>query len=129
VINADGRGELKVTGNRAAGASVRKFLARAMMLREQILALKHSTDFRFRAVMVFPKARVEARFGDTGKAHCIRLDQLRDYIDNPKFSKNLSQDRIDELVQALHSVAAMDEESGMAIRKEKTCGARLEDGS
>jgi autonomous glycyl radical cofactor GrcA len=109
VIIADGRGELKVPGRFGAVSSVRKFLSRAMLLREQVVALKRSNDFFFRAVMVFTKARVEARFGETGKVHCIRLEQLRDYIDNPKFSQNLSRDRVSELVGALHSVTGADE--------------------
>ena len=113
-IDADGHGELKLNGKNPASPHIRNFVRRMMILRDQILALKHSNDLRFRAVMVFPKARIEARFGDTGSVHCIRLDQLRDYIDNPKFSQDLSQDRVDELVRALHGVTAIDEESGMA---------------
>jgi hypothetical protein len=106
VIEAGTNGELILNGRPATGDPARKFLARSMMLREQILPSMHSNDLRFRAVMVFPKARVEASFRETGNVHCIRLEKLRDYIDNPKYSKNLSQDRISELVGALHAFAA-----------------------
>ncbi len=52
----------------------------------------------------------EAKFGDTGKVHCIGVDQLRDYIDNAKFSQKCTSSRIDELVRALSGVAGMDTE-------------------
>jgi hypothetical protein len=60
--------------------------------------------------MVFPKAHVEAQFGSTGHVHCIRLDRLRDYIDNEKVSQKLSPKEVDRLARALHAIAPMDEE-------------------
>jgi hypothetical protein len=77
VVNADANGGLKRNGT--STVDVRSFIRRTMTLRDQIIALTHSNGLYVRAVMVFPKARVDARFGDTGKVHCIRFDQLRDY--------------------------------------------------
>src|SRR5436305_1316005 len=65
-----------------------------------------------RGVMVFPKASVAALFGKTRSIHCVRIEKLRDYIDNPKFSQKLSPDRVNELSRALNGIAGMDEQFG-----------------
>lgn len=110
VIGPNGNGELKQNGRDASAPHVRNFLRRTMMLRDQIIALTHSNNIYLKPVMVFPKAHIEARFGDTGNVHCLRLNCVRDYIDNVKFSQKLSPDRVDELVRALTGVAGMDSE-------------------
>jgi hypothetical protein len=103
VVDAGVKGQLKMNGE--TSTDPQKFLRRAMTLRDELVTMTRSNSLYVRAVMVFPKARVEARFGDTGKVHCMRLEHLCDYIDNPKFSQELSPDRINELVGALHTVA------------------------
>lgn len=110
LIDTDGTGELKKNGKGASAPHVRKFLRRTMMLRDQIIALTHSNKIYLKPVMVFPKAHVEARFGDTSSVHCLRLNCLRDYIDNAKFSQKLSADDVDKLVRALKGVAGMDKD-------------------
>jgi hypothetical protein len=99
LIGADASDELRKNGRDASSPHVRKFLRRSMVLRDQIVALTHSNGLYVRCVMVFPKAHIEAKFGDTGKVHCIGVDQLRDYIDNAKFSQKFTSSRIDELVE------------------------------
>jgi|GEM_PF-427507 len=108
LISATADGELKRNGKDATAPHVRKFLSRAMMVREQAMVLTRSDDFYIRAVMVFPKAHVEAPYGSTGKVHCVRLNRLRDYIDDPRFSAKLSKERVDELIRALQGIACMD---------------------
>ncbi|MFZ1220795.1 MAG: nuclease-related domain-containing protein [Chthoniobacterales bacterium] len=108
LITATAEGELTRNGRASTVPHVRKFLARAMMVREQVISLTHRDDFRVRAVMVFPKAHVEAPYGTTRKVHCVRLNQLRDYIENTKFSAKLDAEQVDRLVRALHGIAGMD---------------------
>ena len=112
LVDADGIGELKENGKNSSSPHVRRFVRRTMMLRDQVIALTHSNNIYIRSVMVFPKARVAARFGDTGNVHCLQLGRLRDYIDNPKFSQQLRPDRVNELVRALNGIAGMDEQFG-----------------
>ena len=114
LIAADAAGELTRNGKPSSQPHVHNLERKLMMLREQILVLCRQNDLFVRGVMVFPKASVAAPFNNTKRVHCMRLEQLRDYIDNPKFSQNLGKDRVGELVRALHGVAAMDEQFGMA---------------
>jgi hypothetical protein len=100
LISANGRGELKKNGKDFSTPHVRNFLRRAMMLRDQIVALTHSDDVYVRSIMVFPKAHVEAKFGTTGHVHCVTLSRLRDYIDNEEFSQKLTQSDVDRYVRA-----------------------------
>lgn len=115
LIAAAPGGELTKNGHAATAPHVRKFMSRAMMVREQIMALTNSDKYFIRAVMVFPKAHVDARWGSTGKVHCVRLNRLRDYIEDPKFSAKLSDRQIAELVRALQGIAAMDVDFSEAI--------------
>ncbi|HZS18075.1 MAG TPA: nuclease-related domain-containing protein [Candidatus Udaeobacter sp.] len=110
LISANGAGELTRNGKDSSTRHVHNFFHRVMMLREQIVALTHSNDAYIRAVMVFPKAHVEAQFGATRYVHCIALDRLHDYIGNEQFSQKLSRSDIDQYFRALHGIARMDEE-------------------
>ena len=110
LIEAYETGELKRNGKNMASDHVGKFLRRTMILKDQIVSLTRSNGLYIRSVMVFPKAHVEAKFGDTGKVYCMGLNQLRDYIDNAKFSQKLSSESIDELVRALRGVAGMNQQ-------------------
>ena len=112
LISANGMGELKKNGKDSSTPHVRNFFSRAMMLRDQIVALTHSDDVYVRSVMVFPKTHVEAKFGTTGHVHCVTLSRLRDYIDNGQFSQKLGQSDVDRYVRALHGIAGMDKDFG-----------------
>ena len=81
-----------------------------MKLRDQIVALTERTDTHVRCVMVFPKARVTARFGSTGNVHCLEVEHVRDYIDNPKNSRRLSDAEVARYVSAVNALATMDEQ-------------------
>lgn len=108
LITATPKGELMRNGRTATASHVAQFVCRAMKVREQVISLTHRDDFRIRAVMVFPKASIDALYGSTGKAHCVRLSKLRDYIEDPKFSAKLSKERVDELTRALQGISCMD---------------------
>ena len=79
-----------------------------MAVREQVLTLTRRNDLFIKAVMVFPMARVEAPFGSTSYAHCITDEQLCDYIENPKFARNLDATEIDQIARAFKGIAEMD---------------------
>jgi hypothetical protein len=112
LIEPTAEGELMKNRKPATAPHVRNFVSRAMAVREQIMALTHRDDFRIRAVMVFPKAHIDARYGSTGKAHCVRLNKLREYIEDSKFSAKFSKERVDELTRAMQGVACMDVDFG-----------------
>lgn len=116
LISANGMGELKKNGKDSSTPHVRNFFRRAMMLRDQIVALTHSDDVYVRSVMVFPKAHVEAKFGTTGHVHCVTVSRLQDYILNGKFSQKLGQSDVDRYVRALHGIAGMDEDFCPTVR-------------
>ena len=61
-----------------------------------------------KAVFVFTSAWVEAKFGTTGWADCIRDDWLFKYIVDSKFGKRLSAEEVDAVARAFLSVARMD---------------------
>ena len=107
-IAATDDGELTKNGKPATAAHVRNCLSRAMTLLEQIVTLTRLEGLRFRAVMVFPKAHVDASYGSTRSAHCVRLNKLLDYIEQAKFSSRLTNREIERVVRALHGIAAMD---------------------
>lgn len=110
LISANGTGELRRNGKESSTQHIQNFFRRVMVLRGQIVALTNSNDAYIRAVMVFPKAHVEAQFGMTGRVHCIALNRLHDYIGNEQFSQKLSRGNIDQYIRALHGVAGMDNE-------------------
>ena len=107
-IAATPEGELTRNGRSATAPHVRNCVGRAMTLLEQIVALTRLDGLRFRAVMVFPRAHVDAPYGSTRSAHCVRLHKLRDYIEEPKYASKLTNPEIERVVRALHGIAGMD---------------------
>jgi len=112
LIDTDAAGELTRNGKPSSQPHVRSLEQKVMMLREQVAVLCRRDDLFVRGVMVFPKASVAAPFGKTRSIHCVRIEKLRDYIDNPKFSQKLTPDRVNELSRALNGIAGMDEQFG-----------------
>jgi hypothetical protein len=108
LVAADAAGELTLNGQELEQPYVKKFVRRIMLLREQISAPLQSNDLFIRGVMVFPKAHVDAPYGTTQQAHCVRLEQLHDYVEHPVYSRKLSQDEINRLVRVLRGIAGTD---------------------
>lgn len=109
VVTPDGQGELLTNGSPCSKPEVRKFLRRTMLVRDQIIILS-GRDVYVRAVMVFPKARVEASFGSTGKVHCVTDERLCSYIEDAAFSHKLRASDVDQIRRALEGVAGMEPE-------------------
>ncbi len=110
VISADGKGELMLNGKPSSAAHVNGLVARMMEVRERVQALAPNVDAYFRAVLVFTCAWVDADFGKTGKAHCVRDDQLKRYLEDGKRGKSLSADQVEVLARAFAGLAQMEPE-------------------
>jgi len=108
IIGADGKGELTWNGEAATTAHVSRLVRRMMGTRDRVRILAPGMDPYFKAVMVFTSAWVNAAFGTTGCAHCIRDDRLLDYILDTKFNEKLSPEEVNAVAHAFASLARMD---------------------
>jgi hypothetical protein len=116
VVSADGRGELLLNGKPTDKPTSKPFVIRMMNVKEKIKTLCNLDPF-FKAVLVFPIARVDARWGETGNANCIREDQLWDYIVENKITTNLDKGSVEKLAQAFLALATMDREFQSSAKK------------
>ena len=108
IVAADGQGELTLNGKPLDKPYVRRFVARVMDVREKVQVLAPGPDPYFQAVFVFTSARVEAKFGTTRSVHCVREEQLFNYIVNTKFGKRLSAAEVARIAQAFVGLAHME---------------------
>ena len=120
VVAADGQGELLWNGKATDKPFVRQFVGRIMGIRDQVKLLTYGFDPFFQAVFVFPSARVDANWGTTGSVHCIRDDQLSDYIVESKAGRKLKEPEVERVAQAFLALAHMDAKftSGPAAKAE-----------
>ena len=79
-----------------------------LSIRDKVRTLAPGMDPFYQAVFVFTAARVEAKWGTTGNLHCIRDEQLHDYIVEKKFGKRLLPTEVQALSQAFLALAHMD---------------------
>ena len=79
-VSADGKGELLIDGHRTDKPLVRQFVGRMLGIRDKVGALAPGLDPYYQALFVFTAGRVQAKWGSTGKVHCVRDDQLHEYI-------------------------------------------------
>ena len=107
-IGADEKGELSLNGMPATTANVKKFVSTVMATKERVQVLAPGVDPFFQAVMVFTSAWVDAKFGTTGWAYCIRDDRLVKHIVDNKPSRRLSAVEVAVLAHAFASLAQMD---------------------
>lgn len=103
---ADEKGELRLNGRRTDKPDVRRFVGRIMGVKESVLTLAAGMDAGF----VFTAARVEAKWGATGRLHGLTDDQL--YITEKDFGKNLKPEEISQIAQAFLSLAHLEKEFG-----------------
>jgi hypothetical protein len=98
-VAPDGRGELLYNGKPTEKPVVRQFTRRAMDLKDRLKALT-KLDPYVQCVFAFVRTRVDANWGSTGYVHCIRVDQIAEYIAGGKGSRAVSSDDIPVLVSA-----------------------------
>jgi hypothetical protein len=109
-VSPDGKDELLLNGQPTDKPYVRQFVGRMLGIRDRVLVLARGLDPFYQALFVFTAARVEAKWGSTGNVHCVRDDQLHEYIVEKDFGKRLSLDEIQHLAQAFLGLAHMDRE-------------------
>ena len=85
-----------------------------MSIKEKINVLS-SLDPYVQGVFAFPSAYVEAKWGSTGYIHCVKDEQLCDYIVENKRSKKLDKKIIESISQAFLALARMDKDFGTQV--------------
>lgn len=106
-VCADGKGELLCNGKPTTKPEVKGLVRRLMKTREKLTALTECDVF-IKGVMVFPRARVDARFGTTSHVHCVTDEQLCGYIEDKQFAKPLTKAQVGQLVRAFTGIANME---------------------
>ena len=107
VVTADGKGELLLNGKPTNKPAIRNLIRAIMTIKDEIKF--HSTFSPYiHALLVFPAARVEAKWGQTESVHCVRADQLYEYIIEKKKGKGLNKKEMDAISQAFLAVARKD---------------------
>jgi hypothetical protein len=104
VVTADGKGELLLNGKPPDKPAIRNLTRAIMNIKDEI---KFHTTFNpyIHGVLVFPAARVEAKWGQTESVHCVRADQLYKYIVENKKGKKLPPKEMDAISQAFLALA------------------------
>lgn len=109
VVAADGNGELLLNGKPTQKPEIKNLTRRIMSIKEKIKVLSPTDPF-VQGVVAFPSAYIEAKWGTTGYVHCVKDEQLYDYIVENKKSKKLSKKEIDSISQAFLALARMDKD-------------------
>ena len=120
VVSADGQGELLLNGQKTDKPYVRQFVGRMLGSKNKVLVLTQGLDPFYQAVFVFTAARVDARWGATGSVHCVRDDQLYEYIVEKNFGRRLRPDQVQGIAQAFLGLAHMDREFAQMQTSERT---------
>src|SRR5262245_19231537 len=110
VVASDCKGELLCNGKPTEKQHVRQFVGRIMGIKDKVKVLAPGSDPFFRPVFVFTCAKVDANWGTTGSVHCIRDDQLWNYIVESKFGEKLQMPDVNRFAQAFLALAHMDSE-------------------
>ncbi len=114
IITADENGELLVNGKSPDKPEVKILTGRLMSIKEKVKTLC-GLDPYIQGVLVFPSARVNAKWGTTKAVHCIRDEQLYEYIVENKKPKKLDKKDIESISKAFSQLARMD--TGFEDRK------------
>lgn len=109
-ISPDGNGKLLLNGrpSEEGKTHVKAFVRRVMEVRDKLKALAPEFDPYIQAMFVFTSAFVAADWGKTGSVHCMRDDQIYDYIVESKRPNKLKKEEITKLAGAFAALARMD---------------------
>lgn len=110
VIRADSNGELTWNGEVLKTAYVGDSVGRAVAMRDKVCVLAPEVEAYFQAVLVFTSAWVGVKFGDTGKAHCMRDNRLRRYLLEGKGRKRLAKAEVESIAKAFAALGQMQPE-------------------
>ena len=111
VVSADGNGELLLNGKPTQKPEVKNLSRTIMSIKDKIKVLSE-LDTYVQGLLAFPSAWVDAKWGTTGHVHCVKDEQLYDYIVENKRSKKLTKKEIDDLSRAFLALARMDKDFG-----------------
>ena len=111
-ITADGKGGILYNKASPGKSPIKPLIARMMNVRDKLKTLCDAGEDLpyFNALLVFPSARVEARWGQTGKALCITDEQIRRRVVDASPERKLNTQEIERLSQAFRALATMDKE-------------------
>jgi hypothetical protein len=109
IVASDGKGELLVNGKPTPKPEVKNLTRRIMGIKEKVKVLS-SLDPYVQGIFAFPAAYIEAKWGTTGYVHCVRDEQLYEYIVEKEKGKKLSKKEIESLSQAFLALARMDKD-------------------
>ncbi|MEW6110108.1 MAG: nuclease-related domain-containing protein [Nitrospirota bacterium] len=111
VVAADGNGELLLNGKPTQKPEIKNLSRRVMSIKEKLNVLSSLNPY-VHGVFAFPSAYIEAKWGTTGYIHCVKDEQLYDYIVENNKGKKLSKKEIETLSQAFLALARMDKGFG-----------------
>jgi hypothetical protein len=109
VAAADGKGEVLWNGKPPDKPAAKNLTRTIMSIKEKIRGLS-SSDLFIQGILAFPSARVEARWGSTGHVHCVTDEKLYDYIVKNKKGKRLTKEAINDISEALFTLAKTDKD-------------------
>lgn len=98
-VSSDGKGELLYNGKPTEKPQIRYFTRRTMDLRERMKVLT-KLDPYVQCVFAFLRTRVEANWGTTGAVHCIRAEQIADYVTKGRAGKPIPSADLSRLLSA-----------------------------
>lgn len=105
IVTAGENGEVLLNGD-SKEAEVKILISNIMNVKEKI---KDRCIINFiQGALVFPSARVEAKWGTTKAVYCMRDEKLYDYIVENKKPNKLNKKEIDSISQAFLALARMD---------------------
>lgn len=102
-VASDGKGELLLNGKPTDKPQIRYFTRRTMDLKERVKALTRLDPY-IQCVFAFMHTHVEAKWGTTGAAHCIRAEQIVDYVTKLRANNPLTPSDLSRLVSAAKSL-------------------------
>ena len=111
-ITADGKGGILFNNAPPKKAPIKPLIARMMNVRDKVKTLCDAGEDLpyFNGLLVFPSARVEAKWGQTGKALCITDEQIQRRVADTSPERKLNAQEIEHLSQAFKALATMDKE-------------------
>lgn len=108
VVTADESGELLLNNRPTDKPYVRQYVGRVMQVRTEVVRRAPETTAYFNAVFVFTAARIEAKWGSTGKVCCVTDGELQKYLVTKECGKELKPVEVEAIARAFLDLAKLD---------------------